>query len=87
MAPKLNLRAVAITLFIALEISYFLCIAGDLLFGWTMYQAWMPVLPGFIWPLTLGGFLVGLLLLALYSVYGAALIVLPYNYFSRREAV
>ncbi len=87
MAPKLNLRAVAITLFIALEISYFLCIAGDLLFGWTMYQAWMPVLPGFIWPLTLGGFLVGLLWLALYSVYGAALIVLPYNYFSRREAV
>ena len=87
MAPKLNLRAVAITLFIALEISYFLCIAGDLLFGWTMYQAWMPVLPGFIWPLTLGGFLVGLIWLALYSVYGAALIVLPYNYFSRREAV
>jgi hypothetical protein len=57
-----------------------------LLFGWTMYQAWMPLLPGFTWPLTVKGFLVGLLWLVGYSLYGAVLLVLPYNYLVRRQA-
>ncbi len=39
----------------------------------------MPLLPGFTWPLTLSGFVVGLLWLMGYSVYGALLLVLPYN--------
>ncbi len=76
---KLNFRATIITLFAALVISYVLCIVGDLLFGWTMYEVWMPLLPGFTWPLTLSGFVVGLLWLMGYSVYGALLLVLPYN--------
>jgi len=80
MKATFNFRALALTLFIALAISYPLCIAGDLLFGWTMYQAWAPLLPGFSWPLTAGGFLIGLLWLVGYSLYAAALIVLPYNF-------
>ncbi|NOY98431.1 MAG: hypothetical protein GXP40_04370 [Chloroflexi bacterium] len=86
MNTTLNFRATVYTLLIALISSYVLCIAGDLLFGWTMYQAWLPLLPGFTWPLTTGGFLVGLLWLVGYSVYGAALLVLPYNYFVQRQA-
>jgi hypothetical protein len=76
----------AITLLIALVVSYVLCIAGDLLFGWTMYQVWMPLLPGFAWPLTVGGFLLGLLWLVGYSLYEAVLLVLPYNYLVQRQA-
>ena len=87
MNAKFDFRAMSLTLFIALVISYVLCIAGDLLFGWTMYTLWMPLLPGFTWPVSVGGFLVGLLWLVGYSLYTATLIVLPYNYFVRRETV
>ncbi len=86
MTALLNFRATAIALLIALVVSYVLCITGDLLFGWTMYQVWMPLLPGFTWPLTAGGFLVGLLWLVGYRLYVAALLVLPYNYLVRRQA-
>lgn len=85
MKNTINFRALTITLLIALSISYVLCIVGDLLLGWTMYQAWAPLLPGFTWPLTFGGFLIGLLWLIGYSLYVAALIALPYNYFVRRQ--
>lgn len=85
MKATMNFRALTITLLIALIGSYLLCVAGDLLFGWTMYQAWAPLLPGFAWPLTAGGFLIGLLWLIGYSLYAAVLITLPYNYFVQRE--
>lgn len=85
MKAQINLRALSITLLIALVASYVLCIAGDLLFGWTMYQVWAPLLPGFTWPLTFGGFVIGLLWLVGYSLYIAALIALPYNYFVTRQ--
>lgn len=51
-----------------------------------MFQVWAPLLPGFSWPLTAGGFLIGALWLVGYSVYFAALVVWPYNYFHRGEA-
>ena len=86
MITKLDFRAMLLTLFMAGLVSYVLCIAGDLLFGWTMYQIWAPLMPGFTWPLTPAGFLVGLIWLLLYSLYGAALIVWPYNLFARRTA-
>lgn len=86
MRPFLQFRPVATTIFIVLVVSYALCIAGDLLFGWTMYQAWAPLLPGFTWPLTAVGFLIGLLWILGYSLYGAALIVFPYNYLARPQA-
>ena len=85
MRQKLDFKAFVIALFIAGLVSYLLCIAGDLLFGWTMYQVWSPLLPGFTWPLSPAGFFIGLIWLVLYSLYGAALIVWPHNLFARRE--
>ncbi|HLC02953.1 MAG TPA: hypothetical protein VJK02_07950 [Anaerolineales bacterium] len=86
MNKALSFRMVSITLFIALLVSYILCIVGDLLFGWTMYTVWAPLIPGFTWPLSGGGFLIGLLWLVTYSLYLGALLVLPYNYLTRRAA-
>ena len=86
MKATISFRALTIALLIALVLSYVLCVAGDLLFGWRMYQAWMPLLPGFTWPLTAGGFLIGLVWLIAYSLYIAALIALPYNYIVRRQS-
>lgn len=86
MVKKLDFRAISISLLIALVVSYALCIAGDVLLGWTMYQAWMPLLPGFTWPLTPGGVAIGLLWLVGYSLYIPAIVILPYNYFVGRSA-
>jgi hypothetical protein len=72
-------------LLLGLVASYLLCIAGDLLFGWTMYQAWAPLLPGFGWPLTFGGFALGLLWLVVYAAYLPLVFVVPYNYLRRQE--
>lgn len=85
MNKLLSFRIMATTFFIGLTISYVLCILGDVLFGWTMYKVWAPLLPGFTWPLTTAGFLIGLLWLVGYSLYAAALLVLPYNYLMRRS--
>lgn len=85
MKNAINFRAPAITLLIAFAAGYVLCMAGGLLLGWTMHKAWAPLLPGFTWPLTIGGFLNGLLWLVGYSLYVAALITFPYNYFVQRE--
>lgn len=82
----LNFRAMTIALFIALVVSYIICIIGDLIFGWTMYEVWAPLLPGFTWPLTLSGFSLGLLWLVGYSLYSTVLLVLPYNYLVTRQA-
>lgn len=86
MIKKLDFQAVLLTFFLAGLVSYVLCIAGDILFGWTIYQVWAPLLPGFTWPLTPAGFLSGLVWLVVYSLYGTALIVWPYNLFVRRSA-
>ncbi len=85
MNRSLSFRPIAITLFVALSVSYVLCIIGDLLFGWTMYQSWAPLMPGFTWPLSTGGFIIGLLWIIGYSIYVAAIFVYPYNYLIRRE--
>lgn len=81
-----DFRNVAITLFIALTTSYLLCILGGMLFGWTMYEVWVPLVPGFTWPVTVTGFLIGLLWMVFYSLYFAALLIVPYNYLSGRKA-
>ena len=47
MNKSIGFQPVAITLFIALSVSYLLCIAVGLAFDWTMYQSWLPFLPGF----------------------------------------
>lgn len=87
MNKLLSFRIVTITFFTALTISYVLCILGDVLFGWTMYRVWAPLLPGFTWPMTAAGFFIGLLWLVGYSLYAAALLALPYNYLMRRSVI
>ncbi len=85
MKSKISFRALTMTLLVAFFVSYVLCIAGALLFGWAMPQAWGPLLTGFTWPLTLGGFLIGLVWIVIYSFYVAALIAFPYNYFVAKQ--
>ena len=80
-----SFRALALTMIIFLTVSYLLCIAADLLFGWTTLSILAPFLPGFAWPLTTTGFLISLVWIAACSVYTAALIALPYNYFVQRR--
>lgn len=80
MRRRTSFWPLASTFFLALAVSYTLCIAADLLFGWAMYRVWAPLLPGFTWPVTAGSFLIGWLWLLGYSVYGTALLFLPYNY-------
>lgn len=86
MKKTIDIWAVIVALLAALGISYVICILGDLLFGWTMYQVWEPLLPGFTWPLTVGGFLLGLVWLVAYSVFGGLIIALPYNAVARQKA-
>lgn len=79
-------RPMALTILTLLVVSYLLCILAGLLFGWQMVEVWAPLLPGFAWPLTGVGFLIGLLWLIIYSLYVSALIVFPYNFFADRTA-
>ncbi len=86
MKAKLDFWSASVALFVAFTVSYVLCVAGDLIFGWTMYQVWAPLMPGFTWPVTAGGFIIGLLWIVGYSLYLAALLVWPYNYWVSRGA-
>lgn len=85
MKATLSFRSLALTLFIFFTLSYLLCIAADLWFGFRTLQVLASLLPGFSWPLTAGAFLIGLLWVAVCSLYSAALIAFPYNYFVHRE--
>ena len=59
----------ALSLF--LVATYLVCVAFDLIFPqFAMYEAWAPLLPGFVW-LTPLSFLVGLIESALYGWYVA----------------
>ncbi|MCB0016455.1 MAG: hypothetical protein KDE09_01635 [Anaerolineales bacterium] len=84
MSAKLSFQPIALTIFVFLLASYLLCIAVGLLFGWGMVDIWGPLLPGFTWPLSTGGFFLGLLWVFIYSLYSTTLIVFPYNYFVTR---
>jgi len=84
MKAEPSCRATAAAFLVVLVVSYVLCVVAGLLFDWTMYQALLPLQPGFTWPPTVTGFPVGVLGVVGYRVYGAALIVLPYNAVVRR---
>jgi hypothetical protein len=50
-----------------------------------MYEVWGPLLPGFEWPLTFGGLVIGLLWIAGYSIYTAAILLVPYYLLTRKD--
>lgn len=85
MSRQISFVAAFKALLAGLAISYVVCIAGDLIFGWTMYEVWAPLLPGFTWPLTAGGFFLGLLWLVAYALWLPLVFVLPYNYLAKEE--
>ena len=85
MKATLSFKTVGLALAFALAMSYVLCILGDLVLGWEMYRVWAPFLPGFAWPLTVGGFVIGLVESILYGFYAALIFVFPYNYLVQRE--
>jgi hypothetical protein len=77
----LNWKTVGVSVGLFLSISYVLCVIYDLIFpGMTMYQAWIRLLPGFIW-LTWGSFFLGLVESFLYGIYVALVFVPLYNFF------
>ncbi len=58
-----------------LVVSYAICLAADGIFsGLAMYRAWEPWLPG-VSGLSLGSWILGSIELALYALYGGALLV------------
>lgn len=72
----------ALSLFLA--VTYFVCVAFDLLFPtYAMYATWAGLLPGFIW-LTPTGFVVGLVESVLYGWYAALLFGGLYNALAAR---
>ena len=80
----LNWKTVGVSLGSFLAISYVLCVIYDLIFpGQTMYQAWIQLLPGFVW-ITWGTFFLGLLESFLYGIYFSVIFVPLYNFFKRK---
>lgn len=85
---KLKISTVAWSLGIFLVITYVLCVIFGLLVPEEarMYQAWAPLLPGFVW-LDWGSFFLGLVESFLYGPYIAVVFVPVYNYVARRQGV
>ena len=82
---RLRFKPVAVTAVIFSVVTYILCVIFDLLFPqWAMYQLWEILLPGFTW-ISWGSFLIGLVDVAVYGLYVAAVFVPVYNYFRTSE--
>ncbi len=75
---------VAMALGILLALSFALCVVFGLLFsGATMYQAWLPLLPGVTW-ISWTSAILGLAESFAYGWYIAVIFVPTFNFFSRR---
>lgn len=85
-AGRLSIYAVGMSTGIFLAISFALCVGFGLIFPtMTMYQAWLPLLPGFAW-ISLSSFVIGLVEAFAYGWFIAVLFVPLFNYFSERTA-
>ncbi|MFP3854424.1 MAG: hypothetical protein ACLFWD_09050 [Anaerolineales bacterium] len=87
MSERFPFSAVFKATLFGLVVSYLVCLAGDLIFGWTMYEVWAPLLPGFEWPLTVPGFLLGLVWLVVYAGFLQLVFLLPFNYLMSKEQI
>lgn len=82
---KLNFSRVAGSLTVLGVLTYLICVAWHALAPSAFSGAFLQsALPGFDW--TFPGFLVGLLLVIIYSVYAAAVYVSVYNFLGRSTA-
>jgi hypothetical protein len=75
---SLDWKVVGTSFGLLLSVSYVLCVIYDLIFGQTMYRAWVGLLPGFEW-ITWGTFFLGLVESFLYGIYFALVFVPLYN--------
>jgi len=79
----LRIYPVGMTLGVLLAVSFALCVVFGLLFpGATMYQAWLPLLPGVSW-ISWSGALLGLVESFAYGWYVALIFVPVWNFFAR----
>lgn len=80
----IRIYPVGMSLGILLALSFALCVVFGLLFpGATMYQAWLPLLPGVNW-ISWPSALLGLAESFAYGWYIAVIFVPAWNFFSRR---
>jgi len=80
----MRIYPVGMSLGILLALSFALCVVFGLLFpGATMYQAWLPLLPGVSW-ISWPSALLGLAESFAYGWYIAVIFVPAWNFFSRR---
>lgn len=63
-----------------LVVTYILCVAYDIIFSQQMYQAWMKLLPGFVW-ISWGSFFLGLIEAFFYGIYFGLVFAPLYNFF------
>jgi len=85
-SPRLSIYAIGMSVGLFLLISFALCVAFGLLFpGATMYQSWMPLLPGVSW-ISWPSFFLGLVETFAYGWFVAVFFVPLFNYFSARPA-
>lgn len=85
-AGRLSIYTVGMSTAIFLAISFGLCVGFGLIFPtMTMYQAWLPLFPGFAW-ISLSSFVIGLVEAFAYGWYFAVVFVPLFNYFSKRTA-
>ena len=79
----LSVLRVGISLAVLAAVTYLLCGLWDLLFpALAMHPVWHGLFPGFSW--SVGGFLVGLVEIIVYSLYAAVVFVPAYNWLGRR---
>lgn len=80
----IRIYPVGMALGLLLALSFALCVVFGLLFpGATMYQAWLPLLPGVTW-ISWTSVLLGLAESFAYGWYIAVIFVPTFNFFSRR---
>ncbi len=85
-SSHLSIYALGMSLGLFLLISFALCVAFGLLFpGATMYQSWLPLLPGVSW-ISWSSFLLGLAETFAYGWFVAVVFVPLFNYFSAKSA-
>ncbi len=77
---RLDSRVLGSAMASFLGIGYVLCVGYDLLFGATMYRAWVELLPGFRW-ISWGSFLLGLSETIGYGVFIGLVFAPLYNFF------
>ncbi len=81
----IQIYPVGMALGVLLAVSFLLCVIFGLLFpGATMYQAWLPLLPGVTW-ISWSSTLLGLIESFAYGWYIAVIFVPAFNFFSGKK--